>query len=116
MPLTIDNFHALVPEYAGIPDDTRFKKLLTIAETRIQGPDWDQDNAEYAAALLVAHMIKITEGNGRHAMSSEKDGGLAAAYHIPEMSSANDQALAQTSYGLAYIGVRDSLIFVNPVV
>ena len=110
----IDAFKAMFPEYSGFSNTDQFAALRTIAETRVQGPDWDAVNADYAVLLLVAHMIKVYE-DGRHAKISEKDSGLAADYHIPSTFK-GDEGLNQTVYGSQYVELRDSMIFVPPVV
>jgi hypothetical protein len=103
----------IVPEYATI-DSGRFAALLLIAQSFV-APSRFGTLADYATALMVAHLAKIGDNQGNHVVSEEKDGNESASYYIPPQSSGGDAALSQTSYGLQFIAVRKSILFSSPV-
>jgi len=100
----------IVPEYVSI-DSGRFAALLPVAQSFVdQSGSWG-DLTDYATALMVAHLAKIGDNLGSHAVNLEKDGNESANYYIPPMQSGSDAGLAQTPYGLEFLRVRGTIKF-----
>ena len=105
MTVDITFLGAVAPEYANF-DETRFGILLPIAQSFVNYDLWG-DSADYGVALMLAHMIKMSEREGQSgAVSSEKIGNYSANY---AHNLQKNEELKATSYGLEFLRVRKTL-------
>ena len=105
MSITLSFLGYVAPEYVSL-DAARFAILLPIAEEFIDDTLWG-DKADYGVAMILAHMVKVSERNGKGgAVSSEKIGNYAVTYAD---NLQHDSELGSTSYGQEYLRVRKSL-------
>lgn len=101
----------IAPEYENFSDIERFNILKGVAEERISNLYFKKNtNIDYATALMIAHMLKISEkSNTTGVIESQKVGDIEEKYAVDSSFnvSSSSAALSSTTYGL------ELLTFIN---
>ena len=111
MALNKDLFDVLAPEFADKPIAT-LDILTPIVERQVKVSKW-RDKTDEAVVYLVAHMLKMSERNGRvGGITSQSVGSLSKGF---SGLSTNKGSLDLTSYGVEFQRIRRQLV-ITPIV
>lgn len=122
---TLANYRILIPAHSAVGNDT-VNAWLGIAIRKHSASAW---GAVYGEAMLMwtAHFVDRTpgasagagSGAATGALTGQRDGDLSRTYASPAFGgggSAADVDLATTSYGQAYLDLRNSRAATSPFV
>lgn len=110
--ITSTYFLTLFDEFKGVAT-AKIDAYVSIASTRVNPTVWGS-NAEYATALLTAHMIAVTgshlqggSGGGVGGpITQESVGDLSRSYGSVGVAGSGDQELMTTRYGQEFVALR----------
>lgn len=87
--------------------------FIGIASTRVNPDVWGT-NAQYATALLTAHMLTMTGpgglGSGGGAVTQESVGDLSRSFGTVGVQGNGDEQLMTTRYGQEFVALRNETI------
>lgn len=112
--ITRTYFLTLFDEFSSVPS-AKVDAFIGVASVRVAAAVWG-DVAEYATALLTAHMLSSTGGvggNGGSAggpVTAESVGDLSRSYGSVGEQGSGDQELLTTRYGQEYVALRRQTI------
>lgn len=109
MSLTRAQFLQYFPEFGSVAVP-KLNLYVGVAVSRVNSTVWG-DCAEYAQALLMAHMLAssgsgASDGGSSGAVTSESVGDLSRSYGSVDVKSDGDKMLAQTKYGREFLALR----------
>jgi len=99
----------LFEEFSDVDSD-RIDKILPIFASQISATVFGTQT-DYATALLLAHVLKISKNKGSGMVTSKKAGDLSIGF-----SSSSDDELGLTAYGLEFKRLRRSCVVAACVV
>lgn len=115
-------FRVVATEFAAV-SDANVNAMLAIAQAQhtSSGTVWGNMYAT-AMAYYTAHLMRLDPGYGSGASSaaggtltSQSDGDLSRGWSKPSKTvNATDEWLSETTYGRAYLGLRNSRAGVSP--
>lgn len=113
MSITRDQFRAYFEEFSSV-SDTKTDLYLGVSASRVDSTAWGTC-AEYAQALLTAHMLAsagsgAADGGSSGAVTSESVGDLSRSYGSMDVKSDADKPLTQTKYGREFLSLRAECI------
>jgi hypothetical protein len=111
-PLDSQIFLTLFPEFQKVQKAT-LDAYINIAIGRVPAPVWGT-NAQYATALLTAHMLTAQgrggQGSGGGAITQEQVGDLSRTFATVGEPGSGDQNMLTTRYGSEFVGLRKETI------
>lgn len=108
--ITSQYFLTLFDEFQTVPN-AKLEIFIGLATLRVAPSVWGAA-AQYATALLTAHMIAAGGGAGGSggaaggALSSESVGDLSRSFSTVGSAGTGDQEYMTTRYGIAYVELR----------
>lgn len=110
MAITRTDVELVAPELSGVPND-RMNKFIAVATTRLKNASCWGDLLEHAQALLVAHMLTMSNlaaGGGGGAVTSKTVGSVSVAFAAPQVS-AGMATWNATGYGQQLLEIMRSI-------
>jgi len=115
---TVNLFKTLIPDLSGETDDTIETFLKAAVDQRMNVSAWAEAGKFHQGAIyLAAHLLTLTKrtqvqasgSQGVGAVTDLSEGDLSVSYEGAGKAADEDPDLAQTSYGLRFKAMRDSL-------
>lgn len=106
----VQYFLTLFDEFKNVPTP-KLNAFVGIATTRVDADTWGA-NADYARALLTAHMLAKSGGIGGSggasggALTQESVGDLSRSFATVGVPGSGDQELLTTAYGQQFVELR----------